>query len=152
MVKLIKNWVKYWYYFIQIKRDVISLKRVPEELRDYNICITAVSLYGPDLNFVPGEHKDYNLYYTAVSNDGCSLYYVPSKYRDYKMCYTAVSSDDMRLFGRYIIECVPKEHLDYNLCYTAVLNTDVLSNRKVLKYILDKDIKVRIAKELNIEI
>jgi hypothetical protein len=74
-----------------VTQDGYEIAYVPKELRDYNMCITAVKQYGYILgDYVPEELRDYNMCITAVKQDGYALEFVPPELRDYKMCIIAV--------------------------------------------------------------
>jgi hypothetical protein len=87
-----------------VKQDGYEIAYVPEELRDYNMCMTAVKQYGYILgDYIPKELRDYTMCITAVKQDGYALEFVPEELRDYNMCITAVKQ-----YGS-TLKYVPKE-------------------------------------------
>jgi len=117
----IKNWIwlngtklNYNDYFEEVKKHGFVLKYVPEEVKDYKMCLEAIKQAGYRLEFVPEKLKDYNMCLIAVKSKATALKYVPEEFKDYKLCLEAVKS------GGYMLIDVPEEFKDYKLCLTAV--------------------------------
>jgi len=65
-----------WYHFIA-DNEGWMLQYVPQRMRDYELCICAVSSYGHSLQYVPEELRDYDMCRVAVHSMMQALQFVP---------------------------------------------------------------------------
>lgn len=109
-----------------IKQTPLSFKY--SVLKDYDICLEAVSANGINLEFVPDEFKDHNIIITALNSNGWALMFLDEQTEEYAL--TAVLqntetallvSEDIRNKNshiQYIYEIVKQRHsfLDTQNC------------------------------------
>ena len=120
-----KNWTVLEPLCLWLK----DLRYIPEELRDYNLCLEAIKQTGRSLPYVPNKHKDYNMYLEAVKQNGYTLKDIPEEFRDYNLCLEAIKNNG------YALPSVPKEHRDYNLCLEVVKKNSLILRELSENYI-----------------
>ena len=118
------------------------LQRVPQEICDYEVCMSAVNNDGNDLKFVPqyllntemclkavlsspwaAEYVPESLFSEEIALatvEGTQLMfdYIPKRYRTEKVCIKAVSQP--MTFNYSCLDSIPKEILNQKLCNIAV--------------------------------
>ena len=114
------------------------LRYVPEELRDYNLCMIAVKSFGGALEYVPKSIQNDTLITAALKNYGPALQHIPVNERTEEQCKIAVNSygtaleyvpdqyrnhklymDAVTSYGR-ALEFVPMEERSYDICLKAI--------------------------------
>lgn len=78
-------------------KNGLDLSLVPEESRDYSVCMAAVKYSGLNLGEVPIEYQDEDLCLAAVRQNGEALYYVDPERKSFKVCVIAASNSDRAL-------------------------------------------------------
>lgn len=120
---------KYQDCLLELKCNAYFLRNVPKRLKDYEMCLAAVSSdYGAGaLEFVPEHLRDRKICLIAVKQDyETVLQFVPESVRDRDLCLEAVRyRADAMLY-------VPEHLKDPGFCLDAVEN-----NEDVLDYIPD---------------
>jgi hypothetical protein len=83
----------YFDYLYSLYRN-----RLPSSIKNkmYSIGLDNVKQHGSALELVPEELRDYNMCITAVNNYGFALYFVPEELPEYKdICMAAVNQNGM---------------------------------------------------------
>ena len=133
----------------------LPLNRVPEEWRDYGLCLDAVKAYGRALEDVPLAIRDRTMCMEAVRSKGSSLEFVPDRLKNRSMCRTAVEKYGPavqhvpeRLRSREMVldairrdtatlRFLPRDLHDRDLCIEAIRNGGSLGS---VRYdLIDRD-------------
>lgn len=97
-----------------VQREGLFLEKIPEEYRNTDLCLNAVTQNGWSLKFVPDSTKNTEICLQAVKTHGISLQYIPQNLRSKEICLQAVSQDGVALLH------VPTERRDREMCTNAV--------------------------------
>lgn len=111
------EWMGAWALRQILGREGKLLKHIPEGLREYGMCDTAVSSEGGALEFVPARFKTRGMCLQAVRTDGRALEFVPEGLREVWLCTISVKRDGSAL------EFVPEDLREGWLCMEAVKTT-----------------------------
>jgi len=88
----IYEWIGSWGLRMLLDREGGLLKFIPEKLREYGLCDTAVARDGLALEFVPERHKCFGLCMMAVRRDPLALAFVPETLKEGWLCLVAVKA------------------------------------------------------------
>lgn len=79
----------------------MSLEFIPDEVKTYEMCKSAIILRPLELRFVPEWYKTKEICEIAVRKCGRTIIYVPEKLRTLNLCYTAYRTDkfDIKIFS-----------------------------------------------------
>ena len=90
------------------------LKRIPERLRTYSVCLAAVQTDSGSFDYVPDEHKTYELCYAAVKKSSFGIENIPDEYFTEELCLALVahSAVDFKI--------IPKNKLTEKVCLKAI--------------------------------
>lgn len=94
-----------------------QLGRVPERLRDREICLQAVKLSGSNLKFVPEQVKDYEMCLCAAESSFSSAPFIPHEYFTPEVCLALTRK------SVYGFEHIPKDCLTTECCLQAIKHT-----------------------------
>ncbi len=92
-----------------------ELKKIPEKLRDYEVCKAAVVLNGNNLKYVPEDKKDYTMCLIAAQQTGRVAEYIPKEYFTPELCLALTKNGLTSCFDK-----IPKDHLTTESCLEAV--------------------------------
>jgi hypothetical protein len=111
-----------------------DLKDVPEKLKTYELCMTAVKQNGWNFEYVPEKHKTFELCMAAVEAYRNALEYVPEKHKTFELCQAAVEQSATAL------EYVPEKLKTFEFCLAVIRKhgRGYLSSELMSPAILDK--------------
>ena len=92
----------------------LRLSRIPENLRDYEVCEAAVSKTGSNLAYVPENVKDYNLCLIAAQHGFYAAKYIPYEYFTPELCLVVAKGNSSDF------KWIPKDRLTKEACLEAV--------------------------------
>lgn len=134
---------KHWKQFAPvlkwaIERNAYAFSMIPNNEKDYPLCLKAVTHYGATFLDTPPIHRDAQLCLEAVKNNGRMLPHLPEEHLTLETCMAAVKQDGTVLKNvpkKYrsralcleavkqagtALQYVPKKHLDRSLCLAAI--------------------------------
>jgi len=88
--------------FAIVSKNGRALEFIPEEEKDYKICLAAVKQTGYALKFVPKELQSEELCLAAIKETGYALQYVLKKFQTAKLCAIACKKSKYSNSFQYI--------------------------------------------------
>ena len=87
-----------------VKKDGRRLAFVPNKIKDYDLCLTAVTDCGLALEYVPTEFKDKNMYMTALEENVYAIHFFPKEAlnspTENQRIYNLINSINPYFFGK----------------------------------------------------
>ena len=87
-----------------VKKDGRRLAFVPNKIKDYDLCLTAVADCGLALEYVPTEFKDKNMYMTALEENVYAIHFFPKEAlnspTENQRIYNLINSINPYFFGK----------------------------------------------------
>lgn len=105
-------------YLHNTRSAVHELKKIPQQLWDYDVCLAAVEKDGSDLQYVPAEYLDYNMCIHAVRKSGSASKYVPQELFTEELALATVS------YSQYEFKNIPKRCITEAVCLEALSHGD----------------------------
>lgn len=77
-------------YISLVKINGKMLEAVPEQFKDYDLCLAAVNKNGAALRYVPTQLRDYDICMAAVRNTGYAFRDIPEVFQTIKFAEVSV--------------------------------------------------------------
>ena len=117
-------------YFQNTQWGFQQLKVVPEEMKDYDVCLAAVKSDGSNLQYVPNIYYDYNMCLSALNRTPNAYEQIPDD------SYTEGLEMAIISTGQYEFKKLPQHCLTEAVCELAIKSGDKYQ-REILRYIPD---------------